>query len=111
MVPRLNLTGTKRAGALRYSGLGTCDLMQTLDVGAWLEELGLGQYQALFADQAIDSDVLPDLTDDDLMRLDLPLGHRKKLLKAIGDLLGQQTTERKAPIQLAQARPDAERRQ
>jgi class 3 adenylate cyclase len=85
--------------------------MKSLDVGKWLEELGLGQYRALFADQAIDSDVLPDLTEEDLMRLDLPLGHRKKLLKAIGDLLGQQTTERQAPIQLAQARPDAERRQ
>ena len=85
--------------------------MESLDIGEWLEGLGLGQYRALFADQAIDSDVLPDLTEEDLMRLDLPLGHRKKLLKAIGDLLGQQTTERQAPIQLAQARPDAERRQ
>ena len=61
--------------------------MQSLDVGAWLEELGLGQYRALFSDQAIDSDVLPDLTDDDLVRLGVPLGHRKKLFKAIDDLL------------------------
>jgi hypothetical protein len=57
--------------------------MQSLDVGAWLEELGLGQYRTLFADQAIDSDVLPDLTDDDLVRLGVPLGHRERLLKAI----------------------------
>jgi class 3 adenylate cyclase/tetratricopeptide (TPR) repeat protein len=85
--------------------------MESLDVGAWLEELGLGQYRALFADQAIDSDVLPDLTEEDLVRLDVPLGHRKKLLKAIGDLLGQETTERHAPIQLVRTRPDAERRQ
>jgi class 3 adenylate cyclase/tetratricopeptide (TPR) repeat protein len=85
--------------------------MDSLDVSEWLEGLGLGQYRALFADQAIDSDVLPDLTEEDLVRLDLPLGHRKKLLKAIGDLLGQETTERQAPIQLAQTRPDAERRQ
>jgi class 3 adenylate cyclase/tetratricopeptide (TPR) repeat protein len=85
--------------------------MKSLDVGEWLEGLGLGQYRTLFADQAIDSDVLPDLTEEDLMRLDLPLGHRKKLLKAIGDLPGRQTTERQAPVRLAQARPDAERRQ
>ena len=85
--------------------------MHSLDVGAWLEELGLGQYRALFADQAIDSDILPDLTEEDLVRLDVPLGHRKKLLKAIGDLLGQETTERGAPIQLGRPRPDAERRQ
>ncbi|KRR24546.1 hypothetical protein CQ14_31220 [Bradyrhizobium lablabi] len=85
--------------------------MQSLDVGAWLEELGLGQYRALFADQAIDSDVLPDLTDDDLVRLGVPLGHRKKLFKAIDDLLGRETTEQRAPVKLVRTRPDAERRQ
>jgi class 3 adenylate cyclase len=85
--------------------------MQSLDVGAWLEELGLGQYRALFSDQAIDSDVLPDLTDDDLVRLGVPLGHRKKLFRAIDDLLGRETTEQIAPIKLVRTRPDAERRQ
>jgi len=83
--------------------------MQSLDVGAWLEELGLGQYRARFAEQAIDSDVLPDLTDDDLARLGLPLGHRKKLFRAIDDLLGRVPTGQ--PVKLARARPDAERRQ
>ena len=90
--------GAERASALEYQGLGTCNLMQSLDVGTWLEELGLGQYRALFSEQAIDHDVLPDLTDDDLVRLGMPLGHRKKLLKAIDDLLGRQTTEQHAPI-------------
>lgn len=85
--------------------------MQSLDVGAWLEELGLGQYRALFADQAIDGDVLPDLTEDDLVRLGIPLGHRKKLFKAIDALLGRPTTEQHTPIQIARTRPDAERRQ
>jgi class 3 adenylate cyclase/tetratricopeptide (TPR) repeat protein/DNA polymerase III delta prime subunit len=83
--------------------------MQSLDVGAWLEELGLAQYQALFTDQAIDSDVLPDLTDDDLVRLGVPLGHRKRLLKAVDELLGRESAEE--PIKLARTRPDAERRQ
>jgi class 3 adenylate cyclase/predicted ATPase len=85
--------------------------MQSLDVGAWLEEIGLGQYRALFSDQAIDSDVLPELTDDDLVRLGVPLGHRKKLFKAIDDLLGRETTEQYAPIEPVRTRPDAERRQ
>jgi len=85
--------------------------MQSLDVGTWLEELGLGQYCALFSDQAIDSDVLPDLTDDDLVRLGVPLGHRKKLLKAIDDLLGRETTAQHGPVKLVRTRPDAERRQ
>jgi class 3 adenylate cyclase len=85
--------------------------MESPDISEWLEGLGLGQYRALFADQAIDRDVLPDLTEDDLVRLKLPLGHRKKLLKAIGQFLGQETTERSAPTQPVRARADAERRQ
>src|SRR3984885_16255460 len=100
--------GPGQANKPLCQGLGTRNLMKSLDVGKWLEELGLGQYRALFADQAIDSDVLPDLTEEDLMRLDLPLGHRKKLLKAIGDLLGQETAERHAPVELVRTRPDAE---
>ncbi|WP_431309600.1 hypothetical protein, partial [Bradyrhizobium iriomotense] len=31
--------------------------MQSLDLGEWLEGLGLGQYRALFSDQAIERDV------------------------------------------------------
>ncbi|MCA1452699.1 AAA family ATPase [Bradyrhizobium sp. BRP22] len=85
--------------------------MQNLDIGEWLEELGLGQYRALFSDQAIDSDVVPDLTDDDLARLGLPLGHRKKLLKAIDLLLGRERTSQHAPVEVMRIRPDAERRQ
>ena len=85
--------------------------MHSLDVGAWLEELGLGQYRALFADQAIDSDVLPDLTEEDLVRLDVPLGHRKKLLKAIETFSGGKPPNRHAPIKLLRTRPDAVRRQ
>jgi predicted ATPase/class 3 adenylate cyclase len=85
--------------------------MQSLDVGAWLEELGLAQYRALFADQAIDSDVLPDLTDDDLERLGVPLGHRKRLIKAIDELLGREAAGQQAPIKQARTRQDAERRQ
>ncbi|WP_245288331.1 AAA family ATPase [Bradyrhizobium sp. Ec3.3] len=78
---------------------------------AWLEGVGLGQYGALFSEQAIDCDVLPDLTDDDLARLGVPLGHRKKLLKAIDALLGRDMTEQNALEKLVRTRSDAERRQ
>jgi class 3 adenylate cyclase len=57
-----------------------------MDVGVWLEQLGLGQYRALFRESAIDADVLPELTDSDLEKLGLALGHRKRLLKAIANL-------------------------
>ena len=30
-----------------------------MDVGGWLRGLGLGQYEAVFRDNAIDADVLP----------------------------------------------------
>ena len=59
-----------------------------VDVAAWLDALGLPQYVELFAANAIDREVLPDLTDDELKELGLPLGHRKKLIKAIAELNG-----------------------
>ncbi|MBX9964480.1 MAG: AAA family ATPase [Burkholderiales bacterium] len=59
--------------------------MQT--VRQWLHEIGLSQYADAFERNAIEPDLLPDLTDDDLEKLGVSaLGHRKKLLKAIADL-------------------------
>ena len=57
-----------------------------MDVGAWLRALGLGQYETTFRESEIDAEVLPDLTEGDLSQLGLPLGHRKRLLKAIAAL-------------------------
>ena len=57
-----------------------------MDVGDWLRSLGLGQYEAAFRDAEIDVEVLPELTDADLEKLGAPLGHRKRLLKAIAGL-------------------------
>jgi predicted ATPase/class 3 adenylate cyclase len=57
-----------------------------MDIGVWLHSLGLEQYHAIFRDNAIDTDVLPELTEGDLEKLGLPLGHRKRLLKAISAL-------------------------
>ncbi len=54
-----------------------------MDVGDWLRDQRLGQYEKVFRENAIDSDVLPDLTDDDLKQIGVPLGDRKRLLKAI----------------------------
>src|SRR5271165_6128000 len=57
-----------------------------MDVADWLRSLGLGQYETAFRENGIDADVLPDLTDADLEKLGVLLGHRKRLLKAIGNL-------------------------
>lgn len=56
------------------------------NVAEWLGQNGLGQYAQAFADNHIDYDTLGDLTDSDLKDLGLTLGHRKRLLKAIGTL-------------------------
>jgi class 3 adenylate cyclase len=58
-------------------------------IAAWLENLGLGKYQELFTDNEIDFEVLPELTETDLEKLGIPLGPRKKLLKAIASLTSE----------------------
>ena len=55
-------------------------------IADWLNTLGLGQYAQRFAENYIDAGVLRDLTDQDLEKIGIPLGHRKKLLRAIRDL-------------------------
>jgi class 3 adenylate cyclase len=59
-----------------------------MDVGVWLRSLNLGQYEAAFRNNAIDMDVLADLSDGDLEKVGLPLGDRKRVLKAIAGLAG-----------------------
>ena len=58
----------------------------SVDVAKWLHSLGLGEYAVVFADNAIDGDVLPELSEGDLEKVGVKLGHRKKLLKAIAAL-------------------------
>ena len=56
----------------------------TVNVAAWLKNLGLEQYEAAFRDNAIDGDLLPSLTAEDLKDLGVTIvGHRRKLLDAI----------------------------
>ena len=58
-----------------------------MDVGVWLRSLGLGQYETAFRDNEIDGEVLPNLTAEDLKDLGVAIvGHRRKLLLAIGAL-------------------------
>src|SRR5580693_6187644 len=61
-----------------------------MDVGEWLRGLGLGRYEEKFRENKIDFDVLADLTDGDLQELGVPLGDRRRLLRAIAELGAQQ---------------------
>jgi hypothetical protein len=55
-------------------------------IGEWLASLGMAEYTERFAENDIDISVLRHLTDQDLKELGVSLGHRRKLLHAIGEL-------------------------
>src|SRR5262245_58826906 len=85
-------------------------------VADWLEKLGLGQYAQRFAENDISFAVLPDLTDQDLEKIGVAsLGHRRLLLRAIGELesVGKDTAKPASPPAAPVVPPQgtAERRQ
>src|SRR6266403_5384961 len=83
-----------------------------MDVGAWLRGLGLGQYEGTFRDSEIEADTLRELTETDLEKIGLPLGPRKRILKAIQNLGdADKTSEAVSPARPAPARDTGERHQ
>src|SRR5450432_3850915 len=82
-----------------------------MDVLAWLRDLGLGQYEGIFRDNEIEADVLSELTEADLEKLGLPLGPRKRILKAIANLDGAVAAPSAAHLARPAAEDTAERRQ
>ena len=61
-----------------------CAAMQ--EIADWLERLGMSEYAQRFAENRIDFEILPDLTDQDLEKLGVVLGDRRKMLRAITNL-------------------------
>ncbi len=60
----------------------------TLDIDAWLRGIGLAQYAELFRSNDLDLATLRQVTVEDLKEIGVAsLGHRKKLLEAIGALV------------------------
>jgi hypothetical protein len=55
-------------------------------IAGWLEKLGMSEYTERFAENGIDISVLRDLTDQDLKDIGALFGHRRKILRAIGEL-------------------------
>jgi class 3 adenylate cyclase len=71
-------------------------------IADWLKDLQLEQYAERFAENAIDPSVLPDLTDQDLEKMGVLLGHRRKILRAIAkldDAAFPETTPGRSPPQ------------
>src|SRR5919204_317502 len=79
-------------------------------IADWLESLGLSEYSQRFAEHRIDASVLRDLTEEDLEKIGIRLGHRKKMLRAIAELGGAALTPPQ-PVSGPNRQETAERRQ
>jgi class 3 adenylate cyclase/predicted ATPase len=79
-------------------------------IADWLQSLGLSEYSERFAENRIDASVLRDLTEEDLEKIGIRLGHRKKMLRAIAELGGAALTPPQ-PVSGPNRQDTAERRQ
>jgi class 3 adenylate cyclase/tetratricopeptide (TPR) repeat protein len=77
----------------------------------WLEKLGMSEYAKPFAENRIDFSVLPDLTDQDLEKLGVLLGDRRKILRAIAELAGAVAVSPQPALAEPKIQDTAERRQ
>src|SRR5215472_18898712 len=84
-----------------------------MDIGDWLRELALPEYEAVFRANAVDLQALPELNEADLEKLGVLLGHRKRMLRAIANLEAPSTPVSSPPVQVEPALPEsgAQRRQ
>jgi len=87
-------------------------------IAEWLQSLGLEQYAQAFNDNAVDWEILPRLTSDDLREIGVAaVGHRRRLLEAISALSNGGTLPPHLSPRIASAGPiasgssQAERRQ
>jgi len=81
------------------------------DISEWLENLGLGKYAEVFAENEIDLAALPHVTEEDLKEIGVALGTRRKLLAAIAALGEVGAAAAAVPEPLPLGAPEAERRQ
>src|SRR5215217_6136723 len=81
------------------------------DVRAWLEDLGLGQYAKAFAENGVEFNLVPELTNEDLKDLGIArLADRKRLLKAIADLVPTTPSATVTTANRTLSKPEPERR-
>ena len=78
-------------------------------IADWLQKLGLSQYAEGFDKNGIDISVLRYLTEQDLEKIGVLLGHRRKMLAAIQELVSH-TAAQSTPVEV-KPHDTAERRQ
>src|SRR5215472_7953176 len=84
---------------------------QVATIKEWLASLGMSEYSARFAQERIEIDVLSELTDQDLERLGIPLGHRRRMLRAIRERGGAAPATPQPAMASPAPQDSAERRQ
>jgi class 3 adenylate cyclase/predicted ATPase len=80
-------------------------------IADWVEKLAMSEYAERFAESDIDTSVLRDLTDQDLKELGVSLGHRRKMLRAIAELIGAVQAPPQPALTEPKPQDTAERRQ
>ena len=81
------------------------------EIGDFLEKLGMSEYAERFTENDIDTSVLCELTDQDLKELGVSLGHRRKMLRAIAELVAVPPTQLQPALTEPKPKDTAERRQ
>jgi class 3 adenylate cyclase len=79
------------------------------EIADWLTRLGLPEYAQRFAENGIDFSVLRYLTDQDLEKIGVLLGHRRKMLAAIGELVGSAQAPPQSTLTGSKPQDNAER--
>ena len=77
----------------------------------WLAKIGLERYARTFAENDIEVSVLRHLTDADLEKIGISLGHRRKILAAIAELVGDVQAPPQPALTESKRQDTAERRQ
>jgi SAM domain (Sterile alpha motif)/Adenylate and Guanylate cyclase catalytic domain len=89
--------------------VGECAAVQ--EIAEWLDKLGMSEYAQRFTENRIDLSVLPDLTDQDLEKVGVVLGDRRKMLRAIRELGGIAPSAPQSVLAEPKPQDTAERRQ
>jgi class 3 adenylate cyclase/predicted ATPase len=76
-------------------------------IADWLKKLGMSQYTERFVENGIETDVLSELTDQDLERLGVLLGHRRRMQKAIRELGGSGSAAPQTAVATSPGRQDS----
>lgn len=79
------------------------------DIKEWLNRSGFGDYADIFERERVEIADLADLTDADLAELGMPLGPRKRFLRAVASVSAEELDDPEAVT--PRPRRDAERRQ